>query len=221
MKNGALIFTVEEEYATLIGNREDLKTLTDQGIRKTVFETNRVSVSIDHNLVMKTTNSGDSFRLRADGTSVSFTTTDQNNKKKFDMMLTGDGTQKEQKEQKEPQEDTNGLVTFEIDFSVERNDDRLNSLLQLLSDSIKASLTLSGGSLQTLTERGIDGTALTTNGGTSVFQNKEVLEQIHSGDSLKLIHDGENVSITVGEKELNSGILQVGRPGTGEKLFAD
>ena len=209
------------EYAALIGNREDLKTLIDQGIHKTGFEANRVSVSIDHNLVMKTIDPGDSFRLRADGTSVSFTTTDQNNKKKFDMMLTGDGTQKEQKEQKEPQEDTNGLVTFEIDFSVERNDDRLNSLLQLLSDSIKASLTLSGGSLQTLTERGIDGTALTTNGGTSVFQNKEVLEQIHSGDSLKLIHDGENVSITVGEKELNSGILQISRPGTGGKLFAD
>lgn len=53
------------EYAALIGNREDLKTLIDQGIHKTGFEANRVSVSIDHNLVMKTIDPGDSFDAAA------------------------------------------------------------------------------------------------------------------------------------------------------------
>ena len=107
------------------------------------------------------------------------------------MKLTTDGTQEERKE---TQEDTQGLVTYEIDYSKEPNNDQLNSLLHLLSDSVKASLTLSGGSLQTLTDRGIVQTVLSTNGVTSSIDHKRALETAKISDSLKLSHDGNNTS---------------------------
>ena len=199
VKGDELTFTVAANNAILTGDRDALQSLIDQGVGKTVLETNRMTVSVSNDLLLKITNANESFQLHTEGTSVRLTTTDQNNKKKFDMKLTTDGTQEEQQignGTHEKQQNTNGQLVYKIDVRLP-NDDSLNSSLHLVSVSNNATLTLSGDSLQTLTERGIDSTHLSTNGVTSSIAHKRVLETAKISDSLKLTHNGNNASIGI------------------------
>ena len=162
-----LTIAVAANNATLTGDRNDLKTLTDQGIRKTVLETNRVSVSVSNDRLTKITNANESFLLSTDGTSFSLTTTDQNNEEKVKAKLE---------------------YAKDFVFSVESAyiNDSLGNTLYFTMDAENVILTLSGNSLQTLTDRGIDSTAITGRDLTIGFNNSDVLKQIDANFDSKL-----------------------------------
>ena len=112
VKNDKLTIAVAADNITLTGDRDELQSLIDRGTGKPVLETNRVSVSVNNDFLMKITNADESFQLRTEGTSFSLTTTDQNHKKKFDMNLTTDGTHEERKETQEDTQSQNSLDHF-------------------------------------------------------------------------------------------------------------
>lgn len=195
VKGDEFIFTVAANNATLTGDRDALQSLKDQGVGKTVLETNRMTVSVSNDLLMKITNDGESFQLSTDDTSFSLTTTDNSHKKIFGVNLTTDGTQEEHQignGTQEKQQNTNGQLVYKTEVRLQ-NDDSLNSSLQFVSTSDKATLILSGGSLQILKEQGIGSTALTAGDLTIGFENSEVMEKVvtalASGD---LTIDSEN-----------------------------
>lgn len=177
VKNDTFTITAASDSAIVSGDRDGLKRLTDHGVKQTVLETNCVNLTISNDLLMQTTEPGESFQLSADGTNVSLTTTDESNETNIYIALTNGGTQ---------QKIYAPLRLGGHSSPDGTDDDQLGSTLLVSTNTDKASLTLSGSSLQTLTDRGIDRTALSTSGLTSSFKNKDAMEKINGEYDAKL-----------------------------------
>lgn len=213
VENDTLTVATASDSAIVSGNRDGLKLLNDHGVKQTVLETNCVNLTISNDLLMQTTQSGESFQLRADGTNVSLTTTDESNKTNLDINLTIAGTQQ------------NRVASLHLrgqSILDGAEDHPLGGTLHISTNTDKASLVVSGGSVQTLADRGIDSTALSTKGVTSSFKNDDVLGQLNVSGTIDLTNDGEKATLNVGGTNDRSGVLTVNTPSTGGgRLFLD
>lgn len=212
VKNDTFTITTASDSAIVSGNRDGLKLLNDHGVKQTVLETNCVNLTISNDLLMQTTQSGESFQLRADGTNVRLTT-DESNKTNLDINLTIAGTQQ------------NRVASLHLggqSILDGAEDHPLGGTLHISTNTDKASLVVTAGSFQTLADRGFDRTVLSTSGVTSSFKNDDVLGQLNVSVTIDLTNDGEKATLNVGGTNDRSGVLTVNTPSTGGgRLFLD
>lgn len=172
VKNDTFTITTASNSAIVSGDRDSLKRLADYGVQQTVLETNCVNLTISNDLLMQTTESGESFQLRTDGTDVGLTITDEQNQENVIVRLTN--------------QRQSIYAPLRIGIGGSSPDGSDGDTLLFSTSADRASLAISGGSLQTLEDRGFDRTALATSGLTSGFKNKDVMEKINGEYDAKL-----------------------------------
>lgn len=172
VENDTLTVATASDSAIVSGNRDSLKLLNDHGVKQTVLETNCVNLTISNDLLMQTTQSGESFQLRADGTDVGLTITDEQNQENVIVRLTN--------------QRQSIYAPLRIGIGGSSPDGSDGDTLLFSTSADRASLAISGGSLQTLEDRGFDRTVLSTSGLTSGFKNKDVMDKINGEYDAKL-----------------------------------
>ena len=115
------------------------------------------------------------------------------------LVIAGDQTE-EQTEEKTAAESLY-RVTDKDGKDIAHKAERKDGVLTITVDADYAILTGKLSGIKTLEGQGIEKIVFVTNGATSTFETRDLLEQGNSGETYQLTHDGKTVTFTAGAKQ--------------------